>query len=129
MSATRGCFGKIKAGANFIAQLRSWSVEESAAEIDVSVMGDCTKAYDVGAVETSFTASGFWDTSDTGQTALVVGSTVAVELYPGGDASGKAYYTGDVIVQSVNKSADIDGVVEFSVSGKINGGLTQAAVA
>ena len=130
MAVTRGCFGIIKAGAtpDVIAQLNAWSFDETAEEIDSSVMGSCVKSSEAGAVKSSGTMNAFWDTADTGQATLAVGAKVDVEIYPGGDGSGKIYYTGNVTILSVSRSASVDGLTVAEFGWSANGAMTESTV-
>ena len=75
---------------------------------------------------TQFTASVdvFFDETDTAQTALSVGSTVTLEVYPEGASTGDTFYSGSAIVTGFTRSASFDGLVEASVSLQGSGGLT-----
>ena len=87
-------------------------------------MGDSSRSF--VSTLTSFVASVEvnFDETDSGQTALSVGSTVTFEVFPEGDASGDTYYQGSAIVTGFTRNAAFDGLVEASVSLQGTGGLT-----
>ena len=124
MAVHKGSEGVIKVGANTVAEVRSYSLEESADVVEKTAMGDSSRSY--LSTLTQFTASVevFFDETDSGQTALSVGSTVVLEVYPEGDASGDTYYQGSAIVTGFTRNAAFDGLVEASVSLQGTGGLT-----
>ena len=124
MAVHKGSEGVIKVGANTVAEVRSYSLEESADVVEKTAMGDSTRSY--LSTLTQFTASVevFFDETDTAQTALSVGSTVILEVYPEGTSTGDTYYNGSAIVTGFTKSASFDGLVEASITLQGSGGLT-----
>ena len=124
MAVQKGSEGLIKVGSATVAEVRSYSLEESADVVEKTAMGDSSRSY--LSTLTQFTASVdvFFDETDTAQTALSVGSTVTLEVYPEGDSTGDTYYNGSAIVTGFTKSASFDGLVEASVSLQGSGGLT-----
>ncbi len=124
MAVHKGSEGVIKVGANTVAEVRSYSLEESADVVEKTAMGDSSRSY--LSTLTQFTASVevFFDETDTAQTALSVGSTVTLEVYPEGTSTGDTYYNGSAIVTGFTKSASFDGLVEASITLQGSGGLT-----
>ena len=124
MAVHKGSEGVIKGGANTVAEVRSYSLEESADVVEKTAMGDSSRSY--LSTLTQFTASVevFFDETDTAQTALSVGSTVILEVYPEGTSTGDTYYNGSAIVTGFTKSASFDGLVEASITLQGSGGLT-----
>ena len=124
MAVHKGSEGVIKVGANTVAEVRSYSLDESADVVEKTAMGDSSRSY--LSTLTQFTASVevFFDETDTAQTALSVGSTVTLEVYPEGTSTGDTYYNGSAIVTGFTKSASFDGLVEASITLQGSGGLT-----
>jgi len=124
MAVHKGSEGVIKVGANTVAEVRSYSLEESADVVEKTAMGDSSRSY--LSTLTQFTASVevFFDETDTAQTALSAGSTVTLEVYPEGTSTGDTYYNGSAIVTGFTKSASFDGLVEASITLQGSGGLT-----
>lgn len=131
MSVKRGCFGKIKSGAtpDLVGEVTAWDFDESAEIIDTTSMGSCTKKFEVGAAETKGNISCWWDSADTGQANFIVGTTVDVELYPGGDASGEKYYQGTAVITSIKRSGAVNTVVSVTFAFQVNGAMTLSTVA
>lgn len=129
MATHIGRDGKIKVGSNAVAEVRSFSIEETGDTVEDTVMTDPARTY--LATLTSFTGSAdvFWDETDTsGQGALTVGSSVTINFYPEGDQSGDTYYSGSAIVTGVSRSSSFDGMVEASISLQGSGALASNTV-
>lgn len=129
MATHIGRDGKIKVGSNAVAEVRSFSIEETGDTVEDTVMTDTARTY--LATLTSFTGSAdvFWDETDSsGQGALTVGSSVTINFYPEGDQSGDTYYSGSAIVTGVSRSSSFDGMVEASISLQGSGALTASTV-
>jgi hypothetical protein len=130
MATHKGSEGVIKVGANSVAEIRSYSIDETADTLEDTSMGDSARTYKPSL--TSFTGSMdvFWDETDTnGQGALSIGSEVTLNVYPEGETSGDTYYTGTAIVTGVTRSASFDGLVEASISVQGSGSLSESTVA
>jgi predicted secreted protein len=129
MATHIGRDGIIKVGSNAVAELRSFSIEETGDTVEDTVMTDTARTYI--STLTSFTGSAdvFWDEKDTnGQGALSVGSSVTINFYPEGADSGDTYYSGTALVTGVTRSASFDGMVEASITLQGSGALTASTV-
>jgi len=129
MATHKGSEGVIKVGANSVAEIRSYSIEESADTLEDTSMGDSARTYKTSLTSFSGSLDVFWDETDTsGQGALSIGSEVTLNVYPEGDTAGDTYYTGTAIVTGVSRSASFDGLVEASISVQGSGSLTESTV-
>lgn len=129
MANHKGSEGTIKVGSNAIAEIRSYSIEESADTIEDTSMGNSARTYKSSLTQFSGSIDVFWDETDTsGQGALDVGSEVTLNFYPEGDTSGDTYYSGSAIVTGVTRTGSFDGMVEASISVQGNGALTETTV-
>ena len=130
MSSHKGSEGIVKVGSNAVAEIRSYSIEESADTLEDTSMGDSAKTYKASLTSFSGSLDVFWDETDTsGQGALSIGAEVTLNVYPEGVASGDTYYTGSAIVTGVSRTGAFDGLVEASISVQGNGALTESTVA
>lgn len=130
MATHKGSEGIIKVGANTVAEVKSYSIEETGDTVETTSMGDVARTY--SPTLTSWTASVdvFWDETDTtGQGALTIGSEVTLNVYPEGADTGDSYYTGSAIVTGVSISASFDGTVDASISLQGTGALTASTAA
>jgi hypothetical protein len=129
MATHTGSEGTVKVGANAIAEIRSYSLEETADTLEDTSMGDSARTYKPSLKTFTGTVDVFWDETDTtGQGALTNGAEITLAVYPEGDASGDTYYSGSAIVTGVSRTASFDGMVEASISVQGTGDLTATTV-
>lgn len=129
MATHAGSEGTVKSGANAIAEIRSFSLEESADTIEDTTMGDASRTYLTGLKTFSGSVDVFWDETDTdGQVSFAVGSSVTLAVYPEGDTSGDTYYSGTAIVTGRTITSSFDGMVEASFTLQGTGALTASTV-
>lgn len=131
MATHAGSEGTVRVGAtNAIAEIRSFSVEETGDTIDDSTMGDTARTFIAGLKTFTATVDCLWDETNTlGQGALTVGATVTLNLYPEGASTGDTYYTGSAIVTGRTINSSYDGLVEISISCQGTGALTTSTAA
>ena len=129
MATHAGSEGTVKSGANDIAEIRSFSLEESADTIEDTTMGDTSRTYLTGLKTFTGSVECFWDETDTnGQVSFAVGSSVTLAVYPEGATSGDTYYSGTAIVTGRTITSSFDGMVEASFTLQGSGALTAATV-
>lgn len=129
MATHAGSEGTVKSGANDIAEIRSFSLEESADTIEDTTMGDTSRTYLTGLKTFSGSVDVFWDETDTnGQVSFSVGASVTLNVYPEGATSGDTYYSGTAIVTGRTITSSFDGMVEASFTLQGSGALTAATV-
>ena len=129
MATHKGSEGTVHVGTNAIAEIKSYSLDETADTIEDTSMGDAARTYVASLTTFSGSIDVFWDETDTnGQVALSVGSSVTLKWYPEGSSSGDTYYSGTALVTGKNISASFDGMVEASISVQGTGAITTATV-
>lgn len=129
MATHTGSEGTVKVGSNAIAEIRSFSIEQSADTLEDTTMGDTARTYKSSLTTYTGSVDVLWDETDTtGQGALTIGAEVTLNLYPEGDTSGDTYYTGTAIVTGRTINSTYDGLVEMSISVQGNGALTETTV-
>ena len=125
MATHAGSEGTVKVGANAIAEIRSFSVSETADTIEDTTMGDAARTYKPSLKSFNGSLDVYWDETDTdGQGALTVGSEVTIGFYPEGATTGDKYYTGSAIVTGLTVNSSFDGMVEASITIQGTGALT-----
>lgn len=124
MATHTGSEGTIKVGSTTVGELRSYTLDQSADTIEDTSMGDAVRTYKAGLKAWSGSASLFFDETDAGQTALALGTEIALKVYPEGASSGDKYYYGQAIITGSNISASFDGMVEAEVTFTGTGSLT-----
>lgn len=129
MATHTGSEGTVKVGANAIAEIRSFSIEETADTVEDTSMGDTYRTHKTTLKSFSGSVDVFWDETDTtGQGALTVGSEVTLNFYPEGAVSGDTYLSGTAIVTSKSVTGSFDGMVESSINVQGTGALTTTTV-
>ena len=124
MATFKGSDGVVKAGGNAIAEIRSFSVEQTADTIEDTKMGDSARTYKSSL--TSFTASidALFDDTDTAQTAMTIGAELAFLFQPEGSSTGDYQLSGTGIVTGISQSQAYDVLVERSFTVQGTGALT-----
>lgn len=129
MATHSGHEGIVKNGANTIAEVMSWSIDETADTIEDTELSDAAKTYLAG--QTSWTASVecHWDESDTaGQVAMTAGSSITLNVYPEGATTGDAYFTGTALITSISRSGGSGSTVTANFSAQGTGALAASTV-
>ena len=128
MATHAGSEGVVFSGSNQVNEVRSYTISETGETLEDTSMGYAARTY-IASLKT-FTGSldVFWDETDAGQGDLDIGSTITLNLYPEGNASGDTYYTGSAIVTEKSVTASFDGLVEMSVSVQGTGALSETTV-
>ena len=129
MATHSGSSGLVKVASNTVAEVTSWSLDQTNTLIEDTAMGDSARTYLAGLDEASASVECFWDETDTnGQIALSPGSSVTLVLYPEGADSGDYYYTGTALVTSHSVTGSFDGMVTASIGATYTGAVTAATV-
>lgn len=127
MATHLGKEGTVQVGSNSIAEIRSFSIDETIDTVEDTSMGDASKSYLASIKDFSGSIDVIYDETDTnGQTALAVGATVTLNFAPEGTASGDVKLSGSAIVTGKSINSSFDGLVEASISIQGTGGLTTA---
>ena len=129
MATHAGSEGTVKVGTDAIAEIRSFSIEESADTLEDTSMGDSARTYKPSLTTYTGSIDVLWDETDSsGQGALSIGAEVTLNLFPEGDTSGDTTLSGSAIVTGRSINSSYDGLVEMSISVQGNGALTTTTV-
>lgn len=132
MANHTGSEGTVKVGAVAIAEIRSYSVEQTGDTVEDTTMGDAWRTHKTTLKSWTGSVDVYWDETDTtGQGALSIGSSVTMNFYPEGATAGtsETYLTGTAIVTGVTVTASFDGMVESTLTVQGVGALTSATLA
>lgn len=130
MATFTGSDGVILVGTDQIAEVRSYSIDETMDTLEDTAMGDTSRTYKTSLKSFSGSADVFFDDTDTaGQGALTVGSEVTLNVQFEGNTSGDHKMSGTVLITGRTISASFDGMVEASISFQGTGALTESTVA
>lgn len=126
--AHTGKDGVVKVDGVTVAEIRSFSVEQTGDTVEDTVMSSTFRTFKP--TLTSFTGSAdvYWNEADPGQTALTINAEVTVAFYPEGIVALDTYYTGDCIVTGISRSSSFDGMVEASITFQGTSALTETTV-
>ena len=125
MANHAGSEGTVHVGTTAVAEIRSYSISETADTVEDTVMGDAARTYKPSLKSFSGSVDVYWDESDTdGQVALSVGSEVTIKFYPEGASTGDTYLYGSAIVTGKTVNGSFDGMVEASITIQGTGALT-----
>ena len=129
MANHAGSEGTVKVGANAVAEIRSFNVDQSGDTIEDTTMGDSARTYLAGLTNWSGSIDTYWDETDTsGQGALDVGSSITINWYPEGATSGDTYFTGTALVTSKGLASTFYRMVECSYGVQGTGALSESTV-
>jgi len=130
MATFTGSDGVILVGTDQIAEVRSYSIDETMDTLEDTAMGDTSRTYKTSLKSFSGSADVFFDDTDTaGQGALTVGSSVTLSVQFEGNTTGDHLMSGTVLITGRTISASFDGMVEASISFQGTGALTESTVA
>ena len=130
MATFSGSDGVILVGTDQIAEVRSYSIDETMDTLEDTAMGDTSRTYKTSLKSFSGSADVFFDDTDTaGQGALTVGSEVTLNVQFEGNTTGDHKMSGTVLITGRTISASFDGMVEASISFQGTGALTESTVA
>ena len=128
MATFSGSAGVVKAGGNAIGEIRSFTVDQTGDTVEDTAMGDTTRSFK--ATLSTFTASvdALFDDTDTAQTAMTIGRSLAFLFQPEGSGSGAYQLSGSGIVTGISQTQSFDGLVERSFTVQGTGALTIGTV-
>lgn len=129
MATHVGTSGVVKVGANAVAEVVGFNLDETNDTVEDTTLTDTAKSYLVLRKDATGTIECHWDETDTnGQESLDVGSSVTLNLYPEGADSGDAYYTGTAIVTGASVAVTMDGVISRTFNVQFSGGVSHTTV-
>lgn len=133
MASLVGNAGVINVNSQAVAEVRSYSIEITSDTIETTAMGDASRQYIKGLHAFSGSADVYWDATHfdastnpdlDGLIQGAVGSSpVGLVVYPEGTG---ANWSGNILVTGYSITAQMDGMIEASVSFQGSGPLTYA---
>jgi hypothetical protein len=129
MATITGNGGFVKVGSDAIAEIRSFSVDETMDTIEDSAMGDSYRTFKPSLRSWNGSVDVYFDDTDTsGQGALTVGSEVTINVEVEGEESGDHLLSGAALVTGRTINSSFDGMVEASLTLQGTGQLTETTV-
>lgn len=120
--------GVLKVSTTTVAEIRGYSLSESAATVEDTVIGDEWTTHRTTQKSWSVSGDLFWDENDAGQISMTVGSTVTLNLYPEGIANTATYKSGTAIITGFDITARHDSLIEASFTANGTGTLSTLTV-
>lgn len=128
MATHLGKEGYLKVSTTTVAEVRDYTLSQTAAQVDDSVIGDEWTTTKTTLKSWSASGSLFWDETDAGQLSLTIGASVTLNLYPEGVDSADTYYAGSANDTQFDITGRHDSMVEASFSVQGNGALSTLTV-
>jgi len=128
MATFKGNDGVVLIGTDAMAEVISFSVDETADTIEDTAMGDTAKSYVASFKDFSGTVETYFDDTDTAQNNCTAGDSITLNLQMEGNTSGDHKLTGSAIVTSRSIGVTSDGIVTATYSFQGSGGLTETTV-
>ena len=128
MATHHGKEGVVTAGGTAVGELTSFTLETTGDVVEDTALTDATKSFVAGRTSFSGTLEMHFDETDTPQTNLVAGASIAFILLPEGNASGDRSFTGTGIVTGMSVNNSMDAIISRTVTFQGTGALSIGTV-
>ncbi len=128
MATHHGKEGVVTAGGTGIGELTGFTLETTGDVVEDTALTDATKSFVAGRTSFSGTLEMHFDETDSPQTSLTAGSSIAFILLPEGNSSGDRSFTGTGIVTGMSVNNSMDAIVSRTVTFQGTGTLTRGTV-
>lgn len=129
MARYKGHNGYADVDGTEIGERVSFDINITTNELEASTQGNDWTDTDGGQLSAAGTIEVFTDPNDAGQSALTVGSTVTLNLYPEGNTSTLEHISGNFLVTERGASSSVGDLVKssYSVKNKLDVTITPVA--
>ncbi len=124
MTTATGNSGQLSFGGPNITELKSWSLEESAEQLDDTAMGDTNRTAKAGLPGATGTIEVHYDEADSVQESMDAAATGVLILFPKGNTTANPRITLTVQITGRSTSGAIDEILPQS----FNYGISTGAV-
>jgi len=128
MATHHGKEGVVTAGGSGVGELTGFTLETTGDVVEDTALTDATKSFVAGRTSFSGTLEMHFDETDTPQTNLTAGSSLAFILLPEGNSSGDRSFTGTGIVTGMSVNNSMDAIISRTVTFQGTGALTIGTV-
>ena len=128
MATHHGKEGVVTAGGTGVGELTSFTLETTGDVVEDTALTDATKSFVAGRTSFSGTLEMHFDETDSPQTTLTAGSSIAFILLPEGNSSGDRSFSGTGIVTGMSVNNSMDAIVSRTVTFQGTGALTIGTV-
>lgn len=131
MATFTGHNGGISLGANVVAEVKNFSIEETAEPLDDSAMGDSTRTFKQAPITAwSGSAEVHYDPTDTnGQEAMSIGAELTGTFFPVENSAGNRQRQGTIHITSVGEASAMVELVSRTIAFQGSGVLTDTTIA
>jgi len=128
MATHHGKEGVVTAGGTAVGELTGFTLETTGDVVEDTALTDSTKSFVAGRTSFSGTLEMHFDETDSPQTSLTAGSSIAFILLPEGNSSGDRSFTGTGIVTGMSVNNSMDAIISRTVTFQGTGALTIGTV-
>ena len=128
MATHHGKEGVVTAGGTAVGELTGFTLETTGDVVEDTALTDATKSFVAGRTSFSGTLEMHFDETDSPQTSLTAGSSIAFILLPEGNSSGDRSFSGTGIVTGMSVNNSMDAIVSRTVTFQGTGALTIGTV-
>ena len=128
MATHHGKEGVVTAGGSGVGELTGFTLETTGDVVEDTALTDATKSFVAGRTSFSGTLEMHFDETDSPQTSLTAGSSIAFILLPEGNSSGDRSFAGRGIVTVMSVNNSMDAIVSRTVTFQGTGTLTIGTV-
>jgi len=128
MATHHGKEGVVTVGGTGVGELTGFTLETTGDVVEDTALTDATKSFVAGRTSFSGTLEMHFDETDTPQTNLVAGASLAFILLPEGNASGDRSFSGTGIVTGMSVNNSMDAIISRTVTFQGTGALTIGTV-
>jgi len=128
MATHHGKEGVVTVGGTGVGELTGFTLETTGDVVEDTALTDSTKSFVAGRTSFSGTLEMHFDETDTPQTNLTAGSSLAFILLPEGNSSGDRSFTGTGIVTGMSVNNSMDAIISRTVTFQGTGALTIGTV-
>ena len=128
MATHHGKEGVVTVGGTGVGELTGFTLETTGDVVEDTALTDATKSFVAGRTSFSGTLEMHFDETDTPQTNLTAGSSLAFILLPEGNSSGDRSFSGTGIVTGMSVNNSMDAIVSRTVTFQGTGALTIGTV-
>ena len=118
MATHHGKEGVVTVGGTGVGELTGFTLETTGDVVEDTALTDATKSFVAGRTSFSGTLEMHFDETDTPQTNLTAGSSLAFILLPEGNSSGDRSFTGTGIVTGMSVNNSMDAIISRTVTFK-----------
>jgi len=128
MATHHGKEGVVTVGGTGVGELTGFTLETTGDVVEDTALTDATKSFVAGRTSFSGTLEMHFDETDSPQTSLIAGASLAFILLPEGNASGDRSFTGTGIVTGMSVNNSMDAIISRTVTFQGTGALTIGTV-